>query len=276
MGNGDSHEVHYVYQVPPETQQLLNEQTKRIESLEKEAKEKGDPRLFEENSKKMMDTFVSQLSKLELTSIIKKKTGETHIGFVGPISAGKTSVINALFGLKLPVALGHCTQKCEVVHTENLNVIWDVCGTNDDFKFYKPESLSFIKDLDKVVIVFDNDIAMISNFLKVISTLNKNIVIIRTKLDQFQAGHARSITEEKELDKKKVKELINIDLEIFYVSSHNVSGNKFQMFDWSSFRSELCLNPPTNPQSKPNANPNANAIPKLGRVSAFGKVSSPN
>lgn len=243
MGGGDSHEVHYVYQVPPETQQILNEQSKKIENLEKQAKEQGDPKLFERNSKRLMDTFVAQLSKLELSNIIKKNTGETHIGFVGPISAGKTSVINALFGLNLPVALGHCTEKCEVVHTENLNVIWDVCGTNDDFKFYKPESLSFIKDLDKVVIVFDNDIAMIANFLKVISKLNTNIVLIRTKLDQFQAGHVRTMTEEKELDKKKVKDLIGIPLEVSYVSAHNVLGGKIQLFDWSSFRDELHLNP---------------------------------
>ena len=247
MGGGDSREVHYVYQVPPATQQLLDNQTKIIENFEKEAQEKGDPKLFQENSKKLMDTFVIQLSKLDLKSIITKKTGETHIGFVGPISAGKTSVINALFKLNLPVALGHCTEKCEVVHTESLNVIWDVCGTNDDFKFYKPESLSFIKDLDKVVILFDNDIAMISNFLKVISKLNKNIVLVRTKLDQFQAGHVRTLTEEKELDKKKVKDLIGVALEVYYVSAHNVSGGKFQIFDWDSFRAELCLNPNLNP-----------------------------
>lgn len=246
MGSGGSREVHHhhtVYRVPPETQKVLEEQSKKLEELEKDAMEKSDPKLFQENSKKLIDTFVAQLSKLELTNIIQKNTGETHIGFVGPISSGKTSLINALFGKNLPVALGHCTDKCEVVHTENLNIIWDVCGQNDDFKFYKPENLSFIKDLDKCVILFDNDIAMIANFLKIIHKINPNIVLVRTKLDQYQNNHARTVTQEKELDKKKVNELLGIEIEVYYVSSHNIINNKLGVFDWAEFKGALCLNP---------------------------------
>ena len=91
-------------------------------------------------------------------------------------------MINALFRKNLPVALGHCTDKCKIVHIQNDNIIWDVCGHNDDFKFYNPMNSSFVKDLDKCVILFDNDISMIVNILKVVHKINpNNMVFIRTK-----------------------------------------------------------------------------------------------
>ena len=245
MGGGGSHEVHHYhteYRVPPETQKVLDDQTKKLEEVEKEAMERSDPQLFDQNSKILMNTFIDQLAKLQLTDVIDKKTGEIHIGFIGSISAGKTSLINALFTKNLPVALGHCTAKCEVVHSENHNIVWDVCGQNDDYKFYKPENLSFVKDLDKCVVVFDNDISMISNFLKVVHKINpNNLIIVRTKVDQHNIQHIRTIDEEKVLDKQKVKELLGIDVEVYCISSHAIINNCEEKYDWNALRKELGL-----------------------------------
>ena len=246
MGGSGSREVHHhhtVYQVPPETQKVLEEQTQKLQEYEKDALDRHDPKLFEKNSKALMDTFVEQLPKLELTDIIEKKTGETHIGFIGQISSGKTSLINALFNKNLPIALGHCTDKCEIVHSENYNIIWDVCGQNDDFKFYDPKNLSFVKNLDKCVILFDNDIAMISNFLKVVHKINPdNMIIVRTKVDQYNKQHTRTIEEEKVLDKQKVKELLGIEIETYCISSHNIIDGKPGIHDWDALKEALGLN----------------------------------
>jgi kynurenine formamidase len=123
-----------------------------------------------------------------------------------------------------------------------LNIIWDVCGTNDDFKFYKPENLSFVKNLDKCIILFDNDISMISNMLKVINAINpNNMVIVRTKVDQYNNFNSRSIEEEKKIDKRRVKDLLNRDLETYCVSSHNVLNGKTEIYDWKSIRDLLQL-----------------------------------
>lgn len=247
MGGGGSkhetvHHYHTVYQTSPETQKVLDTQTAELKKHEAEAMERSDPKLFEANSKKVFDSFVEQLPNLKLTDIINKKTGEHHIGLIGAISAGKTSMINALFNKNLPIALGHCTEECKVVHSENNNVIWDVCGQNDDFKFYRPENLSFVKNLDKVVILFDNDISMIANFLKVVHKINPdNMVIVRTKVDQHTISNIRTVAEEQLLDKKKVKELLGVPMETYCVSSHNISDNKNERFDWDLVRKKLCL-----------------------------------
>lgn len=245
MGGGGSTEVHHyhtVYEVPVETKQQLQQQQEQIETFEKEAIERADPKHFQESQQKLIDTFVEQLPKLKLTDIINKKTGENHIGFIGPISAGKTSLINAMFDKNLPVALGHCTDSCEVVHTENTNIVWDVCGQNDDYKFYRPENLSFVKNLDKCAVLFDNDINMIANFLKIIYTINpENLIIVRTKVDQYSHDHARTIAEERILDKQKVKNLLGVDMEIHYVSSHNVKNGKDDKYDWDTLKTTLGL-----------------------------------
>ena len=188
MGGGGSTEHHYhtqtVYQVPPETQKQLDEQAVKITNLEEEAKKQGNPELYNVNSEKMFNNFVEKLDKLKLNEIIAKNTGEEHIGFVGIISCGKTSMINTLYNKTLPIALGHNTESCEVVHKEKNKIIWDVRGKNSDYKFYVAENLSFLKGLDKCVILFDNDIMMIADILKVINKINPDsMIIVRTKVD---------------------------------------------------------------------------------------------
>lgn len=245
MGSSSSKEVHHYhteYRVPPETQKVLDAQKEQLEKFEKEAMERSDPKFFEQNAKKLMNILIENLPTLKLTDIIKKETGELHIGFIGQISAGKTSMINALFDLSLPVALGHCTEECQVVHKHNHNVIWDVCGQNDDFKFYKPENLSFIKNLDKCVILFDNDILMISNFLRVVHKINPdNMVIVRTKVDQHTKSSMRTIIEECALDSRKVEELLGTPIRTYCVSSHNIINSTGDYYDWDEIKRILNL-----------------------------------
>ena len=247
MGGSDSCEVHHhhhtVYQVPPETQKTLDEQTEQLKKHENEAMERSDPKLYTKNSQKLVDTFIEKLASLELTDFIEKKTGENHIGFIGQVSSGKTSMINTMFNKNLPVALGHCTEKCEVVHKEGENIIWDVCGQNDDFKFYNPKNLSFVKNLDKCVILFDNDISMISNILKVVYTINpSNMVIIRTKVDQHHQFNVRTIQEEQKLDQEKVKTLLGVDMKTYCISSHNIMDKKPEIYDWLKVKQILGIN----------------------------------
>jgi GTPase SAR1 family protein len=173
-----------------------------------------------------------------LTNFIKKSTGEHHVGFIGPVSAGKTSYINALFGLKLPTALSHCTEDCSVVHKDNKNIIWDVFGSNDTFRFFDPESLAFVKDLDVCVLLFCDDITMVSNMLKIVYAINKNLIIVRTKCDLYSEDDARTIEEEKVLDGKKANVILGTqDIKTYCISSRNVAKKTGKDFDWEIVKS---------------------------------------
>ncbi len=130
--------------------------------------------------------------------------------------------INALFSTDLPVALGHATDKCEIVYDKNNIIVWDVPGCDNDYNFYDPESLSFVKSLDKVIVAFDHDIAENKHMLKVIYKLNPtSLILVRTKIDQFQIGHIRTLEEERQLDQQKVFLLLGADLPVYFISAHN-------------------------------------------------------
>ena len=95
----------------------------------------------------------------------------------------------------------------------------------------------------KCIVLFDNDIAMISNILKVIYKTNPNLIIIKTKVDQYNKHNIRTIIEEKELDTKKVRELLNCtELKTYCVSSHNIMNNVINgRFDWNTIKIEIGL-----------------------------------
>lgn len=244
MGGSGSREVHHYhteYRVPPATQQLLDQQKAQLAAHEKQAMERKDPKLYKSNAENLFRTFVAGVEKLELTDLIKKAPGERHVGFIGPISSGKTTLINVLWNKQLPVALGHCTNTCEVVHRAKNLVIWDVAGQNDDYKFYDANSLAFVKSLDLCVVLFDNDIAMISNVLRIVHKLNpKAMIVVRTKVDQHNASNIRTVAEEKQRDAQQLKQLLGADINIptLCISSHNVSKGG-AAYDWCDLRNAL-------------------------------------
>jgi small GTP-binding protein len=249
MGGGESHEDHHhhhyhtttVYQTPPEVEKELTDTKEALKVFETEAIDRGDPNLYKENANKLLDGFIEKLPQLNLVDLIVKETGENHIGFMGPISAGKTTMINTLFGLNLPVALGHCTTTCDVVHTQDNMCFWDVPGSQDDYRFYKAENLSFVKSLDKAVLLYDNDIDMISNILRVVNKIiPDNIILVRTKVDQHNEKNVRTIAEEKEIDQRKIKELLGVELNVYCVSSFNII-NDGNSYDWEQLKTAIGL-----------------------------------
>ena len=250
MGGGESCEVHHyhtntVYQVPPETQAKLGELTKSVAEFEEEAIRQGDPNLFTENSDKIFDTFVNALPDMKLTEFIKKDTGDVHVGVLGNISVGKSTLLNTLFKLQLPTALGHITTECKMVHrSDNPNdrtFYWDVPGNNSDYRFYKPENLSFLKSLDTIILLFDSDINTIKDVLRVITVIkagtNDQLLVLRTKVDQHTSDDNRSIEEEKALDQEKLS-AISSTAKLYYVSCHNIKNNR-EPYDWNDFKNTI-------------------------------------
>ncbi len=233
MGNGGgrhTHTVQHVYVPDPATTAALAKATKDLEAAKKEAINAGDPALFKTNATKAMDTFVAKLPSLKLTDSIVKKTGEVHIGVVGNTSAGKSTFLNVLLGLNLPVSMDHCTEKCEIVKQDGLRVYWDVAGRNDQFEFYKVETLAFLKALDVLIVFYCDDIGMITNIMRVGAKLNSNILLVRTKVDQFRETDARSLAETRVRDERLAREHIP-GARVYFISAHNITANK-ECHDW--------------------------------------------
>jgi small GTP-binding protein len=239
MGNGGStHTTQVVYRPDPATTAALTKATEELAAARQAAKDAGDPAKFKQNATKAMDTFVEKLPTLTLQQSIIKQTGETHVGVVGNTSAGKSTFLNALLGLKLPVSMDHCTEQCEVVCRRGRQVYWDVAGRNDQFEFYKVETLAFLKSLDVLIVFYCDDIGMITNIIRVAAALKSSkIILVRTKVDQFRANDARNLEEIKRRDERLASEHLP-GARVYFISAHNIQDGGAR-FDWDALVKEI-------------------------------------
>jgi GTPase SAR1 family protein len=238
----ESHHYHTEYVQDPETVARMNRYEEEIANLTREAMAMKDPSHFNNNVSKIFDHFIAHVSELKLVDVIDKKPGEVHIGFIGPVTAGKSTMCNTIYGTKEPVALGHCTAECKVVHTTAANrIIWDMFGADNDFKYYDPSTLSFIKNLDYCIVLFDSDISTVSWILRTVYAINpKSLIVVRTKVDQCSSDSERTVEDEKLLDIKKVSNLLESDdIPVFAVSSHNIAFSRGERYDWDELTSIL-------------------------------------
>ena len=251
MGSkGSKVEHHYhttIKHVPdPETLAALDRANAKMEELEKEAAKRKDPAFFSENVGNIFDDHINELKKLKINqSIVRRIPDDMHVGFMGPVTAGKTTYCNTLHGTKRPVALGHCTNTVEIIYS-NIDAkeddkkedkvgyfVWDVPGANNEFKHFTEENYQFIASLDVCLVMFDSDVSVVSWILRAVHVINpKALVIVRTKVDQCDEDSERTVEEEKILDQNKVFELLGEDYPVYCISSHNISKKRGERFDW--------------------------------------------
>lgn len=232
---------HKVVKPDPAIKKAKKEAEEKLYRLQKEKEETEKASTFAEQLKKQFNNVIDGMGKLDLKDEITKIADEKHISFIGPVSAGKSTLQNVLYGLNLEVALGHMTTKCETVHTEAGLVVWDMPGEDMSFRYYKPETLSFIKSLDKCVVLFDSDIAAVSWTIKVVHAINPEaLVIVRTKVDQCTEESTRTVDQEREADGVKVQKLLRLDapFKTYCISSHSVR-DKRERYDWVEFQKAL-------------------------------------
>ncbi len=245
-GRSSTHTVQtqVVYRPDPVVAQKLAATEQKLVAIEEQARKAGDPKLYSTNAANLLTNFVEHLHELNITEAIQKAPGERHIGVIGDISCGKSTFLNTMFDLKLPVALGHCTTKCEPVHrikkTSGDVIYWDVPGKSGDFRFYKLENLAFVKSLDTCLVLYDNDVAMIGDVLRVVEQLCPGrVVAIRTKLDQYNANNARTPVEEKIRDSTQITGALGKAVPLYFVSSHNIKNGTGDRYDWDALKAHI-------------------------------------
>jgi tRNA U34 5-carboxymethylaminomethyl modifying GTPase MnmE/TrmE len=112
---------------------------------------------------------------------------------------GKTSLLNALFGLALPVGMGHTTTGAAPVVKDAANklVVWDTAGNNQDFNYLDPEQLSLFHSADLVFVLYDNSLLACDKIVRTVAQIKgSRCVLLRTKCDMWEAGHTNTIDQE--------------------------------------------------------------------------------
>jgi ABC-type Mn2+/Zn2+ transport system ATPase subunit len=119
-----------------------------------------------------------------------------NIAFIGPVSSGKSCLLNCLFGLRLKAGVQLVPTEFAVVrYIEDRNIaIWDSPGTlggvldAKDPKYFI-EVLKKLYYMDTVVILISTDILMIKDLVSTCTILGKKMFIVRTRVDTIRQNH---------------------------------------------------------------------------------------
>jgi small GTP-binding protein len=118
-----------------------------------------------------------------------------NVVLVGDVSVGKSSLLNAMFDLKLPVGANHTTTKVKNVHQDGNTVFWDTPGQNTkDQLLHNVDSIQILKAMDVIVIMYISDLNTIMDLCDLIHTLKRPTVLVRMKADQVLAAEKRGET----------------------------------------------------------------------------------
>lgn len=193
------------------TQFFLEMLRRKYAEAREEAKKRGDPTYFREAQQKIFDELLQTLPRMTFESPIPKGLRhERNVMVIGDVSVGKSALLNHLFGLNLPMGVGHCTTDIAVAYNDGRLVVWDTFGCNQDFEFYEAKSLAFIKHVGLVVILYSTSLSTTRNIVAVVNKIKgpSGFVCARTKCDACQPCVDRlTIDEEMQRDRDHLAKL---------------------------------------------------------------------
>lgn len=239
-----SRELQQLHQKHSEDIQKLQQMANELNEVKEQARREKDPQMFRQFRNQAIDRFIEQVrcGTLKLVETIPKAfPDERHIAFIGPISSGKSTIIKALTGVNVRTGMGHTTSECSLVYSnlETKLFVWDAPGINEDFDFYDPQTLGFIKSLHKVFVVFNTSIKSVDNVIRVCSAITKNVIFVRSQCDNWIQTDELSIAQELSKDVAELSRLGFADPIVVPVSARNVIANNPEIFSWGRLQEQV-------------------------------------
>ena len=225
MGNTHSYE----YRDDPVLQAQIEQQRRdlaalstQIDAAKRESERQGDPAIFREQQRAVFETFLAKLPRMKFMDVLPAALrGKLNVAFIGDVSAGKSSLINRLFGTSLAVGVGHTTNGVMPVAQEGNLVVWDSPGGNRDFAFFDPAALNLLYSASKIVVLFDTSLTTVAEVLRTALTLkgSTNVICVRTQCDKFSARDCRTVAEELKRDRQHLDSLAAHQTKLFATSA---------------------------------------------------------
>lgn len=130
------------------------------------------------------------------------KNGKKHHIVIGPISVGKSALLNKFLGLKLQTGVGETTANATVVASDGKVNIMDSPGANDDFNFYDVKTLALFHCVDRVFLLYRTSLKDVKDILRIMKVIKPDeTYLIRTQCDNFSENDFKGLDEEIETDK---------------------------------------------------------------------------
>ena len=148
---------------PVEAQIIFRESPQlqdRLKMIDAELKKYKDVKNFRSIVQDLKLSFLNDLPNLKIEIGKNHDSEQWHVGFTGRTSAGKSSLLNKIYGSqlkwKLKVALGKCTIEPQIVLEKGKLRVWDVQGFDTTFDF-TGQALSFLNSLDTVCVLYEHN-----------------------------------------------------------------------------------------------------------------------
>lgn len=190
---GGSTSTEYRYYDDPAVAERIREQEGALDRMKEQiadarakAEKQRDPKYFREQQKAALDGFITNLGRMQFTSMLPAQfAGHRNVAVMGDVSVGKSSLLNALFGLQRRCGTGHTTETIEPTLVGNV-VLWDSPGANNDLSFFEVRSLNMIWSMDLILVLYESSLctadAVVRTALAIKGT--SKVVFVRTQCDR--------------------------------------------------------------------------------------------
>ena len=114
----------------------------------------------------------------------KVEPPKPRIAFVGMTNAGKSSLINALYGTNCEVSAVECTVGHTIVASTSSYELVDVYGYNDEHPYYTKEQIDNFLSLKAAMLLYTGSIQTCQRAIEMFKAARVEIVVVRSKADQ--------------------------------------------------------------------------------------------
>eukprot|EP00054_Salpingoeca_dolichothecata_P029011 m.224778 g.224778 ORF g.224778 m.224778 type:complete len:360 (-) comp26371_c3_seq2:235-1314(-) len=201
-----------VQQLQTECNAIAAEKDRLDKEMKQIKEEEKDPKKLREHEKRLFDTFVKTIHGRNLGGVAEQAlmaSRKVNVAFVGNVSVGKSTFLNAYFGdRRADVGAGPTTsvaKKLDDSNTLNRNVtmaLWDVPGNDEMFHYFEMDKIEFLATMHLVVILYDDTITSVLKIARVATALGKRTLFFRNKLDNCDSEDEKGWQEELENDRK--------------------------------------------------------------------------
>eukprot|EP00035_Acanthoeca_spectabilis_P009755 m.172012 g.172012 ORF g.172012 m.172012 type:complete len:325 (+) comp14826_c0_seq1:78-1052(+) len=256
--------VQYVFVPDPEALRKLEEKKQEVNRLNIEVRDLQQELARFENSSNLIQVEEDLFTRLINSDFIKPFYNEhiivgtnINVAFVGAVSSGKSTTINALSGKKVAeTGLGtttiHYEKKASTVRDGVTVNFFDVPGEDKEFSYIDTTLLQWFRTMHVIVITTETSVTSSDRVIRIAQALGKHVIFLRN-LKIVPRVDEDNLDKVKEADATRIEQNYGIPKNVqhlYTVSSLNMFDVKMAIaaktaipdlpiYDWDLFESHL-------------------------------------